>query len=58
MKHNTLEQLLNAGCVHTGSCNCDYCPYVIYASDDDYARLCEKDIYDECCRSIEESKEA
>lgn len=54
MKHNTLEKLLNAGCVCTGNCNCDYCPYVIYASDSD-ERLCEKETYDECCRKIKES---
>lgn len=51
MNHNTLEQLLNSGCVHTGDCNCDYCPYVIYASDNDYARLCEKEQFDECCKN-------
>ena len=50
MKYNTLERLVNAGCVCTGSCNCDYCPYVIYASDTG-TRLCEKETYDECCES-------
>ena len=56
MNRNTLEQLLNDGCVHTGNCNCDYCPYVIYASDNDYARLCEKEVYEQCIKNSEEAE--
>ena len=54
MKHNSLEHLLSKGCVYTGSCNCDYCPYVIYPTDsEELIRMCEKETYEECCNSVE-----
>ena len=50
--HMSRQKWLEEECVFTGSCNCDYCPYVVY--DENGSRKCEKEVYEEC-RGKEES---
>lgn len=40
------KKWIEEDCVFTGNLGCDACPYVVY--DENGARKCEKEMYEEC----------